>query len=210
MCRISPLGSIPPLRGSLSLCTWHSCVWRRTESRWEPWCWCCCCRWVWAERVTAWAVSAASPAGLLELLYPSSTHGAHAAWPSFPEHAHSPRTREGIPRAHQSTLGSAAESDEHHADVAAHLSMWSRVSGIHNESHPSLPLSPSFHPKLVSCYKLFFWIDGQHFGLKVVDDSVFFCCCFLHRMVVKSINIKGGNDSKWARKKYAYYIFLNK
>ncbi len=53
MCSISPLRSVPPLRGSLALCTWHSCVWRRTESRWEPWCWCWCwcfcCRWLWAE-----------------------------------------------------------------------------------------------------------------------------------------------------------------
>ncbi len=95
----------------------------------------------------SWALellSAASPAALLELLYPRSTHGAHAAWPSFPEHAHSPRTREGIPRAHQSTLDAAAEWDEHHADVAAHFSMWRSASGIHNESHPSL------HPSILN------------------------------------------------------------
>lgn len=39
----------------------------------------------------------------------------------------------------------------------------------------SLPpfLSPSFHPKLVFCYRLFFWLVGQLFGLEAVNDSGF-------------------------------------
>ncbi len=148
MCSISPLRSVPPLRGSLALCTWHSCVWRRTESRWEPWCWCWCwcwcfcCRWLWAERSSCCLLHLPP---LFSSFYTRALHTAPTlrdrASPSTPIlHVHEreyrvPTNPRSMPLRNEMSI---TRMWQHH------FSMWRSVSGIHNESHPSLP--PSILP----------------------------------------------------------------
>lgn len=102
------------------------CVYERAESRW---CLSCCLLHL-PPLCSSFYTRALHTA-------PTLRDRASPATPTFRGHV------EGIPRARQSTLAAAADWDEHHADVAAYLSMWRSASGIHNESHPSLPLSSS-------------------------------------------------------------------
>lgn len=170
MCSISPLRSIPPLRGSLALCTWHSCVWRRTESRWEPWCWCCCfcCRWLWAERLSCFLLH------LPPLCSSFYTRALHTA-PTLRDRA-SPIT----PILHVHEREYRVPTNPRSMPLRNEMSitrMWQPTSPcggafpefIMSLIHPSL--HPSFHPKLVSRYRMFFWLVGQIFGLKVVNDN---------------------------------------
>ncbi len=206
MCSISPLRSVPPLRGSLALCTWHSCVWRRTESRWEPWCWCFCCRWLWAERLSCCLLH------LPPLFSSFYTRALHTA-PTLRDRA-SPST----PILHVHEREYRVPTNPRSMPLRNEMSitrMWQPTSpcgGAFPEFTMSLilpSLHPSFHPKLV-------FVTDCSFGLsaRFLDWKLWMTMNgFSQRMVVKEhekscIYIKSRVfDSRWTQGN-VHIIFL--